>query len=615
MSNPTTDVVKVVNCPFCHTPTANHSKTEGRPVRCATCRNVYLMPLLPAAAVTPPAAAEAPKHTAGTFAAQYPWRPVVFDTPVVPAAHANFSASNASAENSVSNIAPPAPIAPVPELNFGEAPLPPAELGQLEVMEKEDDELAEVKQSLWRSGPAFVVSAAVHAACLVLLGLLVISSTQLELPVEIELAFFKDDGKQLDFEPLDVKVDTPEPVSLPDLTPSTPVQVEDPLSAPLPLEIPSLDSLVASSQMDVPTIGMALQGRDEGTRAALLRKYGGNEASETAVGLGLEWLKEIQLADGSWNFKHSDCPRCRGKCKNPGTIEAKNGATALVLLPFLGAGQTHRDGRYQETVRRGLYFLMNQVKRTRTPQSGDLQGTGGNLYCHGLATIALCEAYAMTQDDALKMPAQKALEFITYAQDQDGGGWRYTPGQPGDTSAVGWQLMALKSGHMAYLTVPPKTIGKAVQFLDSVQGDGGATYGYTGPGQGAATTAIGLLCRMYLGWPKDHEALVRGVGYLGDAGPSRTDMYYNYYATQVMHHYGGEPWTRWNELMRDQLVSSQAKDGHERGSWWSMQSWNMTGGRVYQTAMSVMILEVYYRHLPIYRDNSLNNDFNFPVDK
>ncbi len=198
----------------------------------------------------------------------------------------------------------------------------------------------------------------------------------------------------------------------------------------------------------------------------------------------------------------------------------------MALLPFLGAGQTHRQGKYRQQVQAGLYYLVNRMRVG--PEGGSLFEPGGSMYSHGLASIVLCEAYAMTRDKGLYGPAQQALNFICYAQDPVGGGWRYQPRQAGDTSVVGWQLMALKSGHMAYLRVPPITIQRASRFLDSVQANDGANYGYTDPGTGPGTTAIGLLCRMYLGWPKDHPALERGSRWLAERGPSKTDMYYNY---------------------------------------------------------------------------------------
>ena len=188
------------------------------------------------------------------------------------------------------------------------------------------------------------------------------------------------------------------------------------------------------------------------------------------------------------------------------------------------------------------------------------------MYAHGLASIVLCEAYGMTQDRKLKMPAQMSLNFIAQTQNPNSGGWRYTRNEAGDTSVVGGQLMALKSGHMANLKVNPDTIRKANLYLDSVQTNSGANYGYTGPGVGDATTAIGLLSRMYLGCKKDHAALQRGVEWLSNQGPSADNMYYNYYATQVIRHYDVDSWKKWNGVMRDQLVNSQSKNGHMAGS-------------------------------------------------
>ena len=66
------------------------------------------------------------------------------------------------------------------------------------------------------------------------------------------------------------------------------------------------------------------------------------------------------------------------------------------------------------------------------------------MYCQGIASLALCELYAMTKDRMLKEPAQKALLFIVNSQDQEGGGWRYRPRQSGDTSVLGWQINGTK---------------------------------------------------------------------------------------------------------------------------------------------------------------------------
>jgi len=395
--------------------------------------------------------------------------------------------------------------------------------------------------------------------------------------------------------------------------------------------------------------GLAGTGRGMGGRGGRRGNAVGRGAtpeSEKAVNLALEWLANHQLPDGGWSFDHTVAPSCQGKCGNPGDqAEARIGATALGILPFLGAGQTHQVGKYKKTVRAGLMYLMARMQVGR--DGGSLYDAGrGRMYSHGLATIALCEAYAMCvnpkdvirpkrvydgnaappspsdikslrekqQDSkqiaadnafnaALGRAAQAALKFVSTAQHPDGG-WRYEPRQAGDTSVVGWQVMALKSGQMAHLMVNPMSLVGASKFLDSVQiGDYGDDYGYTDPTRGTiATRAIGLLCRMYMGWPHDHPGLAKGVQGLDAEGPSQGNMYYNYYATQVMHHYGGDPWKRWNPKMRDSLTGRQAKNGHEAGSWYfAGDHGSEPGGRLYITALAAMTLEVYYRHMPLYR--------------
>lgn len=354
---------------------------------------------------------------------------------------------------------------------------------------------------------------------------------------------------------------------------------------------------MAASDADVTG---ALRGRGEAARDALVRRHGGTDASERAVDRGLRWLQAHQRRDGSWNFNHHLGP-CQGQCSHPGDEASTTAATALALLPFLGRGQTHRQGEYAEVVRRGLYYL--GTRALATAEGADLQE--GTMYGQGLSTIALCEAYAMSGDAALKDLAQAAIDYIVYAQDKKGGGWRYTPGEPGDTTVTGWQLMALKSGQMARLQVPSPTVFLVGRFLDTVQVEYGARYGYMTPQPRQSTTAIGLLLRMYTGWQHNNPALRQGVSYLSQWGPSENDLYYNYYATQVLHHWGGSAWDSWNQQMRAHLVATQADAGHESGSWYFEEPRTRSGGRLYNTAMAVMILEVYYRYMPLYTSSAL----------
>jgi len=350
--------------------------------------------------------------------------------------------------------------------------------------------------------------------------------------------------------------------------------------------------------------GGGLEGRNADARPALVRRRGGTAESEAAVERGLRWLIAHQRNDGSWSFDHNRS-LCRGACRNPGKHPSSVAATALAVLPLLGAGYTHRQGQYQDQLDRALYYLKG--KGVKHPHGLDFQD--GTMYAHALATIALCEAYAMTGDAELKGFAQQAINFAVYAQDLKGGGWRYVPGEPGDTTVTGWMLMALKSGQMAGLDVPSPTIFAVQRFLDSVQCDDGAQYGYQTPQPRQTTTAIGLLMRMYMGWGRRHPALQRGAALLADWGIQPDNMYYNYYAAQVLAHLDGPAWTRWNAAMRDHLIATQATQGHEAGSWYFAGGHGDVGGRLYNTAMAVMTLEVYYRYMPLYRPAAVDTGF------
>jgi hypothetical protein len=350
--------------------------------------------------------------------------------------------------------------------------------------------------------------------------------------------------------------------------------------------------------------GGGLDGRARRQDIAFGR--GGTPQSEAAVERGLNWLVAHQFNNGSWHFDHTqDGGRCNGYCRNPGKNGSSTGATAMALLAFYGAGYTHRSGPHQEPLNRGLYYLIRRILQTE--HGADLQE--GTMYAQGLSAIALCEAYAMTGDESLRPFAEQAIRFILYAQDKKGGGWRYSPGEPGDTTMHGWQLMALKSAMLAGIRVPSPAWHLAGEFLDSVQADGGAAYGYRTPQRLPTTSAVGLLCRMYMGWEHEREALARGVAYLDRSGPSKTNIYYNYYATQVMSHYGGSPWKRWNAEMREHLIATQAAVGHEAGSWHFADQHGDVGGRLYTTAMAVMTLEVYYRYMPLYGERAVNESF------
>ena len=60
----------------------------------------------------------------------------------------------------------------------------------------------------------------------------------------------------------------------------------------------------------------------------------------------------------------------------------------------------------------------------------------------------------------------------------------------------------------------------------------------------------------------------------------------------------------------ESLISTQEKTGHAKGSWVMKGDHSAErGGRLYCTSMATMILEVYYRHMPIYGKQAATDEF------
>jgi hypothetical protein len=359
---------------------------------------------------------------------------------------------------------------------------------------------------------------------------------------------------------------------------------------------------------DVPA---AYSNRVAPNRTQVAQSRGATIESEEAVQAALKWLAGSQASDGRWSARQYGGGlelKTAGRDRFSAGLEADTGMTGLALLALLASGHTHNEGLYHESVQHGLEFLLRSQAA-----DGNLGSNGSvyeRMYCHAMATFAIGEALGMTGDSRLREPVRRALAYTVAAQNPKSGGWRYQPGDPGDTSQLGWQYMALKSGELAGIPIPNATREGIVNFLQSVSsGHANGLTAYRASERARPTrtmTAEALACWQLLGMRRDHPAGRVGADFLLEElpGTGTTNLYYWYYGTLAMYQLQGSDWARWNEALRTTLVNSQRKEGPLAGTWDPDTVWGGYGGRIYSTALSALCLEVYYRFLPLYREAS-----------
>ena len=333
-------------------------------------------------------------------------------------------------------------------------------------------------------------------------------------------------------------------------------------------------------------------------------RRGATPQTEAAVEAALKWLAANQNGDGRWQpvrFGAGAETRVLGHDRGGAGGSADTGITGLALLALLGAGHTHIDGEHRKTVQHGLEFLLS-----RQDAHGSLAGDArifAAMYCHAMASLAVSEAYAMTGDERLRPHVDRAIAYSNAAQHPTNGGWRYRPGDLGDTSQFGWQVMALSSARLGGVDIPARTQTGMNTFLRSVTtGPRGGLAGYRqGERVTRAMTAEAFVCRVFLKQPTDAGTIDEMAQFLlqETPGSQATNYYYWYYATLAMCQLQDERWDRWNEALQRRLLETQRTDGTMAGSWNPNCTWGSYGGRIYSTAMAAMCIEVYYRYLPI----------------
>jgi len=346
--------------------------------------------------------------------------------------------------------------------------------------------------------------------------------------------------------------------------------------------------------------------RGSKNRLSVAKQRGGSLETERAVEMALQWLAATQEENGSWSSRGSGAGRedqVFGHDRDGAGVQADCGITGLAMLSFLASGHSHLEGGYQQEVQKGLEFLVRSQK-----SNGDLSGNArmfARMYCHSMSLLALSEGLAMTGDKRLLAAVQRGVDYTVASQNRRDGGWRYQPGDPGDMSQFGWQVLALHSAKLGGASIPSKSFKAMDKFLDScTSGVGGGLASYK-PNQGPSTTmtAEALMCRYFLQQNISPMTVMEATRRISTERPTPThiNLYYWYYGTLAMYHAGGVEWENWNTELKKTLLQTQKRQGSKAGSWPADGVWGGYGGEVYSTAMATLNLEVYYRYLPLYQ--------------
>lgn len=335
-------------------------------------------------------------------------------------------------------------------------------------------------------------------------------------------------------------------------------------------------------------------------RQAAMQKFGGDEKSEKGVVAALRWLKSQQNADGSWS------------------TECKPAMTGLALLCFLGHGELPASAEFGDTVKKALAWL----KTKGTKSAGRLSLSDADwkpdtsVYLHAIATLALCEYYAMTQDETFKELATTAVAHIVNGQNPRGG-WDiyYAKGLRSDVSVSIWQIQALHAARLAKLPIPgiEESLKRSEPYLKSMQGGKGG-FGYDRPGDDVDFTGIGVF-GLHLTTRTKDKAEKEGIDYLlknawvdwdgrfrtsNKISPSDSpDLYRWFFETQACFFAGGPAWSKWNRMFQEEIADRQSPEG----SWPALQGSAYQvkpagAGPCYRTTLCTLMLEVFYRSAP-----------------
>ncbi len=305
----------------------------------------------------------------------------------------------------------------------------------------------------------------------------------------------------------------------------------------------------------------------------------------------LTYLAATQQEDGAW----------------PGISNSGSAITGICVMAFMASGADPDFGPYAENIRRALRRLILD----QNSETGHITGGGhGSMYHHGLALLALSEAYGVANERLLwqgsEVPIEdrrtvgQALELavrcaLTAQKKNPFGAWRYSPdSQDADTTVSGTVLMGLLGARNAGIEIPNAAIEKAMNFFKlNTMRDGNVSY-QPASSHGDSVCRASIATLVYaVGKRKnlpEYKAAAAFIKRRIDQDFNQHPFYTRYYMAQALFHSDLEAWKAWNQRVVEKLQKMQQEDG----------SFFSSHGQAYGTGMSVLALALNYRLLPVY---------------
>ncbi len=346
----------------------------------------------------------------------------------------------------------------------------------------------------------------------------------------------------------------------------------------------------------------------------------GDEERIVAIERGLAWLATRQESrDGSMAVGDAN-PKGR----------APLAVTALSALAWMAGGSTPTRGLHQKNVSRAVEYLLANTQRDADPYPGYIKDQGDELsrtHGHGLATLALAEAFTVSPNSALGRRIGETLQAaVRRIEDSQGaeGGWYYEPYRTiqHEGSVTVSLLQALRAADDVGIHVNPDTIARAVDYMGKLQildtkdlGDestlGGFRYGIGDSKTSIALTAAGLATLQAAG-VYSGPAFDEGYDYVYRQLLARSDQpsgneaafpyYERFYLSQALWHLRDtKRYRAWAEPQMRLLLAEQEPSGawpdvrYVRG----MAQRNMYGAS-YATACNVLFLALPDDTLPMF---------------